>query len=111
MDHLPENPIAAAPSTAARWPAWVASVTAGITVLVVTSLWFWMAGRLVNAVDRDTCNAAAAAAVDQHRHEVDRTLADQHRRLTDAEQQARANHGVLIELRTKVDLILQRLKD
>lgn len=109
-NHEVENPIAAAPKTAPHWLAWLASVTAGVAVILITSAWIWTASRLVNAVDRETCETNTARAVQSHRDETDRTLTTQTKRIEAAETQARENHGVLIELRTKVDLILQRLK-
>jgi hypothetical protein len=106
-----ENPIAAAPITSPRWPAWVASVSAGVAVIVITSAWIWTAGRLVNCVDRETCNDNAQQSVEVYRAEADRHFAQHERRIDEAEKQSRESHGVLVELRTKVDLILQRIKD
>lgn len=106
-----ENPIAAAPKTDPRWPAWIASVTAGVAVIVLTTAWIWTAGRLVNCVDRDTCENNAVRSVEVYRAEADRHFQQHERRIGEAEKQSRESHGVLVELRTKVDLILNRLKD
>lgn len=106
-----DNPLAAAPPTAAKWPAWVASVTAGVAVIVITSAWVWTAGRLVNCVNRDDCETTATRTVDHYRDQADRVFQNHERRLAEAEAQRRESHGLLVELRTKVDLILQRVKE
>lgn len=106
-----ENPVAAAPRTSLKWPAWIASVTAGVAVLMLASAWTWTAKRVIDCVDRETCEVNSHQAVEVYRAEADRHFQQHERRITEAELQSRESHGVLVELRTKVDLILQRLKD
>lgn len=104
-----ENPIAAAPVTPPRWPGWIASVSAGIAVIVLTTLWVWAGARIFHCVDRETCEQTTARAVDAHRTETSREITQHERRITEAEKQGRESHSVLVELRTKTDMILQRL--
>lgn len=101
-DFINSNP----PANVGQWVSWV---SARLAVALVASVALYATARVVNSVDRDTLQSHTKTVLQEHRDQAWQRFDDHEKRISETERTGRESRNLLIELRTKMDIVLDRV--